>query len=109
MLGRPFPDVPKRNSRTVEFPPGNSAYLYLIEGSGQIFRFVHDVSTSQRSRVLDLRSLFDVPTPDGHWGLMDMAFHPDFGNGNLEVFLSYTRNNGGTESVISRFRSIDVG
>jgi hypothetical protein len=45
----------------------------------------------------------------GERGLLGMAFHPDFGNGNLEVFLSYTRNNGGTESVISRFRSIDVG
>ncbi len=38
-----------------------------------------------------------------------MAFHPDFRNGNFEVYVSYTRSNGGLQSVVSRFRSIDNG
>jgi glucose/arabinose dehydrogenase len=38
-----------------------------------------------------------------------MAFHPDFGNGNFEAFLSYTRINGQLESAINRFRSFDNG
>ena len=38
-----------------------------------------------------------------------MAFDPDFGNGNFEVYLSYTRDNGGLESAITRMQSVDGG
>ena len=62
---------------TVESPPEDSTYLYLLERDGRIYRFLNDSATSSRSVVADLRSLFSGTTQEGQSGLMDMAFHPD--------------------------------
>jgi glucose/arabinose dehydrogenase len=45
----------------------------------------------------------------GEAGLLGMAFHPDFGAGNFDVYVSYTRTAAPIESVVSRFSSTDNG
>ena len=88
--------------------PGDASRWFVVEQRGIVRVFPNmpnvtnadvDVFADISARVID----------GGERGLLGMAFHPDFGNGNFDVYLSYTRNNGGLESAINRFRSIDNG
>ncbi len=88
--------------------PGDTSRWFVVEQQG-IVRVFPNTSNVGNSDVSVFINISGRVQSGGERGLLGMAFHPDFGNGNLEVFLSYTRNNGGTESVISRFRSIDAG
>lgn len=88
--------------------PGDSSRWFVVEQQGIVRTFPNQANATDN----DASVFIDVSTrvqSGGERGLLGLAFHPNFGNGNFEVFLSYTRNNGGTESVISRFRSIDNG
>ncbi len=89
--------------------PGDTSRWFVMEQSGvvRVFPNMENVANSAVSVFIDIRTRV---LSGGERGLLGIAFHPDFGNGNFEVFLSYTRNNGGQEeSVVSRFRSIDFG
>lgn len=88
--------------------PGDSSRWFVVEQQGivRVFPNMANVTDNDASVFIDISARVQS---GGERGLLGLAFHPDFGNGNFEVFLSYTRNNGGTESVISRFRSIDNG
>jgi glucose/arabinose dehydrogenase len=79
-----------------------------MDRGGEIFRFVNDVSTAQRSVVLDLRSLFTGTSQEGQSGLMDIAFHPDFIN-NGELYVSYTVPGANRTSYVARYTSSDKG
>ena len=114
ILGQAFPDVPTVagfrgiGTLTVEFPPGDSTHLYLMDRDGQISRFVNDVSTSQTSVVLDLRPLFAGTSQVGQSGMMDMAFHPHFAS-NGELYVSYTVPSSNRTSYLARYTSADGG
>lgn len=89
--------------------PGDASRWFVVEQAGlvRVFPDTPNVSNADVDVFIDIRPRV---LSGGEQGLLGMAFHPDFGNGNLEVFLSYTRSNGGQrESVLSRFRSIDGG
>lgn len=107
-LEQTFPNLPMGDSLTVEYPKRDATYLYAMDRGGEIFRFVNDVSTSQRSVVLDLRSLFAGTSQEGQSGLMDMAFHPDFTN-NGELYVSYTVPGANRTSYVARYVSSDNG
>jgi glucose/arabinose dehydrogenase len=88
--------------------PGDTSRWFVVEQQGivRVFPNMPNVSNADVSIFADIRTQI---VSGGERGLLGMAFHPDFGNGNLEVFLSYTRMNGALESVINRFHSIDNG
>jgi glucose/arabinose dehydrogenase len=90
--------------------PGDSSRWFVVEQQGivRVFPNNANVMDADVSVFVDISSRVQS---GGERGLLGMAFHPDFGaNNNFEVFLSYTRNNGGQlESAVSRFRSIDNG
>ena len=88
--------------------PGDSSRWFMVEQQGivRVFPNVANVTNNDANIFIDISGRV---LDGGERGLLGMAFHPDFGNGNFEVFFSYTRNNGGTESAITRFRSNDNG
>ncbi len=88
--------------------PGDPSRWFVIEQQGivRVFPNMANVTNSDVSVFVDISARV---VSGGERGLLGMAFHPDFGNGNFEVFFSYTRNNGGLESAVTRFRSNDNG
>ena len=88
--------------------PGDTSRWFVIEQQGFVRAFpnIAGVTDADANVFIDLRARVQS---GGETGLLGMAFHPDFANGNFEVFLSYTRDNGGLESAVTRFRSIDNG
>jgi glucose/arabinose dehydrogenase len=90
--------------------PGDADRWFVVEQQGmvRVFPNIANVTNAEVRVFADIRTRVDY---DGERGLLGMAFHPDFGNGNFEVFLSYTRMSAGPqlESVINRFHSIDNG
>ena len=108
VLGPAFPNLAAPVAQTVEYPPDDSSYLYYLHRGGEIFRFVNDPATSQRTRVLDLRPLLGGMTQEGQSGMMDMAFHPGF-SANGELYVSYTLPGPDRTSYVARYISPDGG
>jgi len=88
--------------------PGDPSRWFVVEQQGivRVFPNMPNVTNADVEVFADIRMRV---VSGGERGLLGMAFHPDFGNGNFEVFLSYTRDNGGLESAINRFHSNDNG
>jgi glucose/arabinose dehydrogenase len=88
--------------------PGDTSRWFVVEQQGivRVFPNMPNVTNADVEVFADIRTRV---VSGGERGLLGMAFHSDFGNGIFEVFLSYTRNNGGLESAINRFHSTDNG
>lgn len=88
--------------------PGDTSRWFVVEQQGivRVFPNTANVTNNDVNVFIDIRARVQS---GGERGLLGMAFHPNFGNGNFEVFLSYTRNTGILESAVTRFRSIDNG
>ena len=82
--------------------PSDSTRWFVVEKAGIVWEFENDPDTAldDASVFADLSARVDSSPSEA--GLLGMAFHPDFET-NGEVFLSYTRQSGGLQSVISRF------
>lgn len=90
--------------------PGDSSRWFVVEQQGIVKVFPNNANVTDA----DVDIYIDISArvqSGGERGLLGMAFHPDHGtNNNFQVFLSYTRNNGGQlESAVSRFYSLDNG
>jgi len=88
--------------------PGDNSRWFVVEQSGVVRSFPNVANPANN----DANVFIDISArvvSGGERGLLGMAFHPDFGNGNFDVYLSYTGDNGGLESVVSRFGSNDNG
>ena len=84
--------------------PGDDRW-YLLEQRGRIRRFANDDATDTMETVLDIT---DRVACCGERGLLGIAFHPDFPD-TPEVFLNYTRDDGGLRTRVARFAwSADV-
>lgn len=88
--------------------PGDTSRWFVVEQGGVVRTFPNmpNVTNNEASVFADIRTKLIA---GGERGLLGMAFHPDFGNSNFEVFLSYTRISGVLQSVINRFHSLDNG
>ncbi|TDJ32839.1 MAG: hypothetical protein E2O53_11265, partial [Gammaproteobacteria bacterium] len=89
--------------------PGDTSRWFVVEQQGivRVFPNMANVTNNDVSVFIDISARV---VSGGERGLLGMAFHPNFSNGNFEVFVSYTRSNGGQrESIIRRFRSFDNG
>ena len=86
--------------------PGNDLSWYVAEQPGRIMRIRRDNQQFATTVFADIRAR--VNDGPNEAGLLGMAFDPQFVR-NGRVYLSYTRDNGGLESVLSRFLSKDGG
>lgn len=96
--------------------PGDTSQWYAIEQDGRVLRFDNVPGVSSASTFIDIRSPgdpIDVDSGGNEAGLLGMAFHPDYGNGNRYVYLSYMIDGAGSGgpyiSIVSRFESKDNG
>jgi len=109
-LSRVFDQVTLQSPVALMQAPGDSSRWFVIEQAGivKVFPNNPNVTDADVTVFVDIRGRV---LSGGERGLLGMAFHPNFGvNNNFEVFLSYTRSNGGQlESVVSRFRSVSNG
>jgi glucose/arabinose dehydrogenase len=105
-------------------PPADDRAWYLAERAGKIFKFKNNTggaddaandaanneitrdSTDDFSVFIDLTAKVDSSYLES--GLLGMAFHPDYAS-NYYVYLSYTGDDRGLVSYISRFESLDGG
>ncbi|MEO0437563.1 MAG: PQQ-dependent sugar dehydrogenase [Pseudomonadota bacterium] len=86
--------------------PGDDSHWYLIERAGRIWRFPNDSAATSAELFLDLSEQIESGPTEA--GLLGLAMHPEFAL-NGEVYVSYTRNESGLESVVARLRSSDDG
>ena len=96
--------------------PGDSSQWYLVEQDGRVQRFANNVSVSSADPFIDISGpggAIDVDSADSEAGLLGMAFSPNYGNGDFDVYLSYMVDEvvAGRpyRSIIARFESLDNG
>lgn len=107
-LQRVFPGLAFVSPLALLQAPGDSRRWFVVEKAGRVQVFDNHPDATVQSGFIDIRGR--VSTAYNEAGLLGMAFHPDFGNSNDYVYLSYTANGAsGFESRISRFQSNDNG
>ena len=79
--------------------PGAAGRWYVVEQGGLVKTFRNGDSSA--SVFIDLTG--DL-VASGELGLLGMAFDPDFEQ-NRRVYLSWTRDSGGLQSVVARYRA----
>lgn len=100
-LDTPFPDLPGLSSPLAMYQaPGDDAFWYVVQQTGQVIRFQNTVLVNSVSTFIDINDGRLVS--GGERGLLGMAFHPGF-TSNGYVYLSYTNEDAGLVSRISRF------
>ncbi len=100
-LVNPFPDLPALTSPLAMYQaPGDSSHWYVVQQSGQVLRFENSENVDAVTTFIDIADGRLVS--GGERGLLGMTFHPDFST-NGYVYLSYTNNESGLVSRISRF------
>ncbi|MGD8571472.1 MAG: PQQ-dependent sugar dehydrogenase [Gammaproteobacteria bacterium] len=80
--------------------PGQPGVWYVVEKPGRVLRLERNNNEYQSSLFIDITDRVDDGPNEA--GLLGMAFHPQYAT-NGYVYLSYTGNNGGLVSYISRF------
>lgn len=105
-LQRVFKDVSMDVIVYMTQAPGDDRYWYVAEKTGRVLRFENKPDASTASVFIDISDRVDAGPSEA--GLLGMAFHPQFST-NGYVYLSYTGNDGGLKSYVSRFKSLDTG
>jgi uncharacterized repeat protein (TIGR03806 family) len=99
-LANPFPNLPNLSFPLAMYmAPGDDSYWYVVQRGGQVIRFVNTAGVNSVSTFIDIS---DRVISFGERGLLGMAFHPNF-VANGYVYLSYTNDDAGLVSRISRF------
>ena len=105
-LSNPFPDLPNLSRPLAMYmAPGDNSHWYVVQQTGQVIKFVNSTGVSSVSTFIDIS---DRVVYSGERGLLGMAFHPDFST-NGYVYLSYTNDDTGLVSRISRFNLDGTG
>jgi len=92
--------------------PGMAGHWFAVEKDGRVLRFDDSASAAAFETFIDIRSPgdpIDVESGPNEAGLLGVAFHPDYGQGNWYVYLSYNISDPGLTSVIARLESRDNG
>lgn len=105
-LQRVFGDIAMSNIVWLTQPPGRNDVWYVVEKAGRVQRIEQNNGKYQSTVFVDITDRVDAGPNEA--GLLGMAFHPQFAD-NGYVYLSYTGNDGGLVSHISRFESTDGG
>ncbi len=106
-LENPFPNLSNLSSPVAMFmAPGDSGYWYVVQQTGQVVKFANSTGANTVTTFIDIND--GRLSYGGETGLLGMAFHPDFATNGF-VYLSYTSNNAGLVSRISRFNLDGAG
>ena len=91
--------------------PNSTSSWYLVEQDGRILTFENSSTASAVTTFLDIRSgsPIDVESGPQEAGLLGVAFDPDYGAGNWNVYLSYTIAGSPLVTIVARMRSTDSG
>jgi len=103
-LQRVFKNVPLDVIVYMTQAPDDDRYWYVVEKSGRVLRIENNPDATDAKVFIDISDRVDAGPSEA--GLLGMAFHPQFRT-NGYVYLSYTGNDGGLKSYISRFKSLD--
>jgi len=105
-LSNPFPNLPNLSRPLAMYmAPGDDTHWYVVQQTGQVIKFVNSTGVSSVSTFIDIS---DRVVYSGERGLLGMAFHPDFATYGY-VYLSYTNDDAGLVSRISRFNLDSTG
>jgi len=105
-LVNPYPNLPNLNAPLAMYmAPNDDSYWYAVIQTGQVMKFANNAGVSSVSTFIDISGRINCC---GERGLLGMAFHPDFAT-NGYVYLSYTNNDAGLVSRISRFNLDSTG
>jgi glucose/arabinose dehydrogenase len=100
-----FPALNFNGLVSLQQVPGDATRWFAVEQPGVIRQFANDAGASMSSVFLDIT---DRVVSGGERGLLGIAFHPNF-PATPDVFVSYTGDDSGLTSFISRFTSTDAG
>lgn len=88
--------------------PGDNSRWFVVQQGGVVRQF-NNSANPVAGDFIDITARVDSST-NGEMGLLGMAFHPNFPNGDPRVFLSYTATvSGQIVSRISSFTTADGG
>jgi len=106
-LDNPYPNLPTLNSPlAMIMAPGDASNWYVVQQTGQVVRFANNPAVNSVTTFIDIND--GRLRSGGERGLLGMAFHPDYAN-NGYVYLSYTNDDTGLVSRISRFNLNGTG
>jgi glucose/arabinose dehydrogenase len=100
-----FPDLSFNNPIAMVQAPGDASRWFVVEQEGIVRVFTNSTNVASSDVFINIS---DRVVSGGERGLLGIAFHPDFA-GNGQVFLSYTNDDSGLKSRVSRFTSTDAG
>ncbi len=100
-----FPALTFNGLVSLQQAPRDATRWFAVEQPGVIRQFANDAGASASSVVLDIT---DRVVSGGERGLLGIAFHPNF-PATPDLFVSYTGDDNGLNSFISRFSSTDGG
>ncbi len=86
--------------------PDDERCWFIVEQSGRVQAFINDPAADRTNLFIDISNR--VEDGPNEAGLLGLAFHPNYAS-NGQVFLSYTADDGGLVSRISRFTTTDNG
>lgn len=106
-LQRMFADIPMDNIVWLTQAPGQDQVWYVVEKAGRVLRLERDSTDGYRSNVfVDITGRVNAGPNEA--GLLGMAFDPHYATNGL-VYLSYTGDESGLVSYLSRFQVTDSG
>jgi glucose/arabinose dehydrogenase len=100
-----FPALTFNGLVSLQQAPADATRWFAVEQPGVIRQFANDPGAATSSVFLDIT---DRVVSGGERGLLGIAFHPNF-PATPDVFVSYTGDDNGLNSFISRFTSTDGG
>ena len=105
-IQRVFPAVDFDSPVALTLAPDADGCWFVVEQAGRVIAFANRSDVSEQNVFVDITDIVDDDPIEA--GLLGIAFHPNYAE-NGQVFLSYTGNNGGLVSYVSRFFSTDGG
>jgi len=97
-----FPQLNFPSPIELTSPDDSTKRIFVVSQTGEI-RVIPNQSTAATAKVF--LNLAGRIVAGGEQGLLGMTFHPNYRT-NGYFYVNYTRNSGGLQSVISRFKSV---
>lgn len=95
-----FPKLEFKNLVDLQMPYDSSQMIYVVQQSGEIYRFAGNESAEKSELILDISEKIIF---SGEQGLLGLAFHPRFSENGF-FYVNYVADNP-KRTVISRFRA----
>jgi glucose/arabinose dehydrogenase len=101
-----FPNVSFNKPVLLTYSPDQTNRVFVVEQEGKILVFPNDpdVMPSQVQTFLDITDkLPDGVAPYGEYGLLGLAFHPDYAENGI-FFIDYVTTQDGIKTYVSKYQ-----